>query len=60
MHLKDHESGTIVGPRQLNMDPWSCKGLLLIGRRRGLESPRRHFRPQKIDKKTLNSVTVHL
>ena len=36
------------------------KGLLLAGRRRGLEPPRRHFRPPKVDIKSLNSVTVHL
>ena len=36
------------------------QGLRIVGRRRGLESPRRHFRPQKLDIKTLNSVTVHL
>ena len=36
------------------------KGLLFVGWRRGLKSRRRHFRPQKIDIKSLNSVTVHL
>ena len=34
------------------------QGLRLVGWRRALESPRRHFRPQKMDIKTLNSVTV--
>ena len=35
-------------------------GLRLVGRRHGLVSPRRHFRPPKNRQKTLNSVTVHL
>ena len=62
MTLQGLLTDTLMSINREAPDRWKKSGqdLRLVGRRRDLESPRRYFRLQIIDMKTLISVTVHL